>query len=328
MAFNKTIFLGVKLDYILGVDGGGTKTMIAVAGLDGEIIIERSIGSINFKSIGVEGALKNFIFGINSVIKELESNDSKPYFKSACFGLAGLNTSYDKVVFVKIILNDTITPYLNLQRAVLCNDTVIGLAAGSMNKNRVIVIGGTGANCYGINEEGNEAKANGWDYILGDEGSGISMGFKTLRAVMQAYDGRGEDTLLTEKVFEFLNINSVDELNRWTYDEVFSKDRFASLSLPLCITAEMGDKVAIKILKEEAEEVIKNISAVVKRLHLEEKEFDLVFVGNNFKCIKYFHKIIVKKLKDSFPKINLIPLTGKPVIGAIRLALESLAPKN
>ncbi|HEY5500788.1 MAG TPA: BadF/BadG/BcrA/BcrD ATPase family protein [Candidatus Humimicrobiaceae bacterium] len=312
------------MDYLLGVDGGGTKTMIAVASLDGEIIIERSIGSINFKSIGVEGALKNFIFGINSVIKELESNDSKPYFKSSCFGLAGLNTSYDKVVFVEIVLNDSITSYLNLQKAVLCNDTVIGLAAGSMNKNRVIIICGTGSNCFGINEEGNEAKANGWDYILGDEGSGTSMGIKTLRAILQSYDGRGDETLLTGKIFEFLNINSIDELNRWTYDDPFSKDRFASLSFPLCITAEMGDKVAIRILKEEAEEVIKNVSAVVKRLNLEEREFDLVFVGNNFKCMKYFQKIITKKLKDSFPKINFIPLTRKPVIGAIRIALKNL----
>jgi N-acetylglucosamine kinase-like BadF-type ATPase len=312
------------LNYLLGVDGGATKTTIAVGNLKGEIIIEKSLSTTNFKSIGVEGATKNFVSGINSVIKELENNDSKPFFKSSYFGLSGLNTSYDKVVFVSIVLNDSITSYLNLQKAVLCNDTVIGLAAGSMNKNRVIIICGTGSNCYGVNEEGNEAKANGWDYILGDEGSGISMGFRTLRAVMRAYDGRGDETLLTKAVFEFLNINSVDELNRWTYDEPFSKDRFASLSLPLCKIAEMGDKVAIKILKEEAEEVITNVSAVVKRLHLEEKNFDLVFVGNNFKCIKYFKKIILKNLKDAFPNINYIPLTGKPVVGAIRLALENL----
>ena len=312
------------MDYILGVDGGGTKTMIAVADLNGEIIIEKSIGSINFKSIGVDGAAKNFVQGIKSVIKELESDGSTPYFKSSYFGLAGLNTSYDKVVCVKIVLNESINSYLNLQKAVLCNDTVIGLAAGSMNKNKVIIICGTGSNCYGINEEDDEAKANGWDYILGDEGSGISMGIKTLRAIMQAYDQRGDETLLTKKVYEFLNINSVDELNKWTYDDTFSKDRFASLSLPLCETAEMGDKVAIKILKEEAEEVIKNVTAVVKRLHLEDKEFDLVFVGNNFKCIKYFQKIILKKLKDNFPNVNFIPLTSKPVIGAIRLAKKNL----
>lgn len=312
------------MDYLLGVDGGGTKTTIAVANLKGEIIIEKLINSINFKSVGVEGAKKNFVSGINSVIKELKNKNDEPFFKSSYFGLAGLNTSYDKVVYANIILNESITSYLNPQKSVLCNDTVIGLAAGSMNKNRVIIICGTGSNCYGVNGEGSEAKANGWDYLLADEGSGISMGFKVLHAIMRAYDGRGEETLLTKAIFEFLNINSIDELNRWAYDEPFTKDRFASLSLPLCSVAETGDKVAIKILKEEAEEVIISVSTVVKKLHMENRSFDLVFVGNNFKCIKYFKKIILKNLKKSFPYINYIPLTSKPVEGAIRLALQNL----
>lgn len=38
-----------------------------------------------------------------------------------------------------------------------------------------MIICGTGSNCVGINEEGKEAQANGWDYILGDEGSGIKL---------------------------------------------------------------------------------------------------------------------------------------------------------
>jgi len=313
------------LDYLLGVDGGGTKTIIAVANLDGKIIIEKLISSINFKSVGVKGAKENLISGLNIIIEELINKDkNQPFFVSSYFGLAGLNTSYDENVYREIIFNKDIIDYLNINKAVLCNDTVIGLAAGSMNKNRIIIICGTGSNCYGVNEEGKEAKANGWDYILADEGSGISMGIKTLKAIMRAYDGRGEPTLLTKTVFDFLKINSIDELNRWTYDIPFSKDRFASLSLPLCNTAEMGDKVAINILKEEAEEVIISVSTVVRKLNLENKNFDLVFVGNNFKCIKYFKKIILKKLKNMFPFINYVPLTNKPVEGAINLALKNL----
>ena len=71
-------------------------------------------------------------------------------------------------------------------------------------KNGIIIICGTGSNCYGINEEGMHAKTTGWDYILGDEGSGTSMGFKTLRAIMKAYDGRGPQTMLIKTVFSIL----------------------------------------------------------------------------------------------------------------------------
>ena len=59
-------------------------------------------------------------------------------------------------------------------------------------------------------------------------------------------------------------------------------------------------------------------------LYLANKEFDLVFVGNVFKCDKYFKNILIKKLKNKFPKINFITLNDKPVKDAIRLAIENL----
>lgn len=313
------------MKYILGLDGGGTKTVIAAADLNGKIIAEIEFGSTNFKGIGVENSKKNFIEGFLRLAGNLksDSDNSEPFFESSCFGLAGLNTDCDRKIFYEIILNDTVKPFLNLDKVVLCNDSVIGLAAGTHKKNGIIIICGTGSNCYGINEEGMHAKTTGWDYILGDEGSGTSMGFKTLRAIMKAYDGRGPQTMLIKTVFEYIGINNIDELNSWVYDKPFSKDRFASLSLPLCNTAEMGDKVAINILKEEAKEVILSIKTVAKKLNLDSKDFDLVFVGKNFRCVKYFKKIIMKELKKLFPSINFTPLTNKPVEGAIKIAMRN-----
>jgi N-acetylglucosamine kinase-like BadF-type ATPase len=75
-----------------------------------------------------------------------------------------------------------------------------------------MIICGTGSNCVGINEEGKEAKANGWDYILGDKGSWYKIGIKVLRALMRSYNGRGSDTLLSKTILEDLSIGSVLEL--------------------------------------------------------------------------------------------------------------------
>ncbi|HAX17410.1 MAG TPA: hypothetical protein DCY00_02285 [Actinobacteria bacterium] len=312
------------MEYILGVDGGGTKTLAAAADKDGRILAEIQFGSSNYKSSGFKRAKSNYTKGIISLAGKLKKsfNDENPFFKSACIGLAGLNTSYDQKMFNALILNDDLKATMDFNNTILVNDTVIGLAAGSLKENRVIIIAGTGSNCYGINAEGAQAKANGWDHILGDEGSGFSMGIHTLRAVMRAYDGRGPETLLTRNVFEYLKIKDIDELNMWTYDTAFSKDRFASLSLILCNTAEEGDRVAIKILKKEALEVILNVKTVVRKLKLEDKDFDLVFVGKNFRCKKYFTEIVKKKLKNDFPLINFLPLTNRPVEGAVRLAVS------
>ncbi len=314
------------MEYVLGVDGGGTKTLAAAADMDGKIVAEIQFGSSNFKSSGFERAKDNYTKGILSLAWKLKKSfkDKTPFFKRACIGLAGLNTAYDRKMFNELVLNDDLRPILDIDNTIMVNDTVIGLAAGSVKENRLIIIAGTGSNCYGINDKGVQAKANGWDHILGDEGSGFSMGIHTLRAVMRAYDGRGPETLLTRNVFEYLKIKDIDELNMWTYDTEFTKDRFASLSLVLCNTAEMGDRVAIKILKKEALEVILNIKTVARKLKLENKDFDLVFVGKNFRCKKYFTDIIIEKLRNDFPLINFLPLTNRPVEGAVRLAVANI----
>lgn len=311
------------MDYILGVDGGGTKTTALIADIKGNHIIESESGSSNYKSIGVKSAKENINNVVISAIENLGlRNKHKLIFKSTCFGLAGNDSNEDTKIYKEIIFNDVIEKYLDRNKIIICNDTRIGLAAGSDSKNGVMIICGTGSNCYGINEQGREAKVNGWDYILGDEGSGYEIGIKALRALMRAYDGRGENTLLSKTILENLNIKDVSELIKWAYSYYFSKDRIAAITKTVCKTAEMGDKISKKILKEEADEAIISVKTVVDKLGLADKEFDLVFVGNVFKCEKYFKSVLMRKLKSKFTKINFKPLTKKPVEGAIKLALR------
>jgi len=311
------------LDYILGVDGGGTRTIVQVADLSGEVVAESESGSSNYKSVGIKIAKENINKAVFKVIDLL--NNSKEFtFKNACFGLSGNDSCEDRDIYHKIIFNSKIKDYLNPASTIICNDTRIGLAAGSNSKNGIMIICGTGSNCYGINEEGKEAKVNGWDYILGDEGSGYAVGIKALRALMKAYDGRGENTLLFKTILEDLNIKNVSELIRWAYIDSFSKDKIAAIAKTVCRTAEMGDRISIKILEEEAMEAINSVTVVANKLNIADKKFDLVFVGNLFKCEKYFKSVLMKKLKSKFTQINFMPLTEKPVEGAIKLALGNL----
>jgi N-acetylglucosamine kinase-like BadF-type ATPase len=305
------------------VDGGGTRTIVQVADLSGEVVAESESGSSNYKSVGIKIAKENINKAVFKVIDLL--NNSKEFtFKNACFGLSGNDSCEDRDIYHKIIFDSKIKDYLNPASTIICNDTRIGLAAGSNSKNGIMIICGTGSNCYGINEEGKEAKVNGWDYILGDEGSGYAVGIKALRALMKAYDGRGESTLLFKTILEDLNIKNVSELIRWAYNDSFSKDKIAAIAKTVCRTAEMGDRISIKILEEEATEAVNSVTVVANKLNMADKKFDLVFVGNLFKCEKYFKSVLMKKLKSKFTQINFMPLTEKPVEGAIKLALRNL----
>ncbi|MDD5622418.1 MAG: BadF/BadG/BcrA/BcrD ATPase family protein [Actinomycetota bacterium] len=310
------------MEYILGVDGGAFKTLVRVADLSGKPLIETKAGSSNYKSIGSELAKDNINKAILEAIYKL--NNSDVTFRSACFGMAGNNTTKDKDNFKDIIFNNEIKCYFNPSKTFIYNDTRIGLAAGSDNKNGIIIICGAGSNCFGINEQGKEAKANGWDYILSDEGSGYEIGRKALRAVMKAYDGRGDATLLTKAILNELKLKNIPEFIEWAYSKGNRKDKIASLAKVVCESAEKSDAVGIRILEEEVKEVMDSIKVVVKKLDLTDKNFDLVFVGSLFKCEKYFKNILIEKLKYNFPKINFLPLIKKPVEGAVKLALMNM----
>jgi len=314
-----------QVGYILGVDGGGSKTTAQIADTSGKKIAQAVSSSSSYKSVGVKRAIENLNTAVFNAITNL--NVSKNInFISSCFGFAGNNNSVgkDPEIYREIVFNEKLSNHLNSKRTVICNDTRIGLEAGSKNKNKMILIAGTGSNCFGINEDGKQAGATGWDYILADEGSGYQVGLKALRAIIKAHDGRGRKTLLSKTILKEIKLKNILDLTEWVYKIPFSKAKIGVLAKTVCMTAGMGDEVSIDILTQEAEEAVTSVITVAYKLGFENKDFDLVLVGGLFKCEKYFKNILMNRLKENLSKINFIPLTSNPVEGAIKLAIKGL----
>lgn len=311
------------MNYLLGVDGGGSKTTVQIADVNGKVIAQAVSGASSYKSVGINRAIGNLNTAIFNAAGSLKTSGAI-YFISSCFGFAGNDAGEDSKTYRKIVFNNKLRSYLNSKGTIICNDTRIGLESESENKNKIILIAGTGSNCSGINEDGRQVKASGWDFILADEGSGYEVGLKALKAVMRAYDGRGEKTLLSKTILEELNLKETLDLTKWAYDGSFSKHKIGALAKTVCKTAEMGDKVSIDILAEEAYEAAISVITVAHKLGFEKKDFDLIFVGGLFKCEKYFKNILVHRLKEKFTHINFKPLIGNPVEGAIKLAIDRL----
>ena len=135
--------MAYNTDYILGVDGGGTKTVAQISDLSGKKLAISTSGSCNYKSVGVNKAIENLNSAIFDAIKNI-SESEKIYFISSCFGIAGNDSEEDLKVFQRIVFNKEMKNYLNPGKTIICNDTRIGLAAGSSGKNRIILICGTG----------------------------------------------------------------------------------------------------------------------------------------------------------------------------------------
>ena len=309
--------------YVLGVDGGGTKTAARITGIEGNIISEAKGDSANYKSVGARRAANN----LNGVVVDAVNKSclgQKIVFDSACFGLSGLDSPKDEQIYKGIIFKPPLLGYLKREKTIICNDSRIGLYAGSDRPNAIMIICGTGSNCFGKNSAGKETKANGWDFILGDEGSGFSIAVKALKSVMRDYDGRGGSTLLSKTILGELKLKDIYSLIAWVYNPFLDTGKIASLAKVVCKTAQKGDKVSIDILAGEAKEAELSVSAVAEKLGLVNEDFDLVFVGSVFRCEKYFKSILEGNLKKRFPNINFVPFAKKPVSGAIRLAIMNI----
>lgn len=315
------------MDLILGVDGGGTKTTVQVADVNGNELSQTICSSTSYLSVGGEKAAGNLNEGVFAAVEKAgfrEGEKDKVYFKSSCFGFAAYNIPEDLKIYQGIVFNPVLKKYINRRKCLIYNDTRIGLEAGSSRPDKIIIIAGTGSNCFGINEEGKQAGSNGWDYILADEGSGYRVSVEAMRAVMRAYDGRGRETLLTANILDELGLKNEKELNSWVYRGEFSKERIGSLAKVVCMTAGIGDDVSRDILKREAEEAVVSVAAVAEKLGFADREFDLVMVGGLFKCKEYFKDIFTMELAGRYRGINFRPLVTNPVAGAVKLAIENL----
>jgi len=315
------------MKYILGVDGGGSKTTVQISDIEGKKLSRVVCGASSYKSVGREKAVENLDRGVLKAISNLK-DQKDVHFISSCFGFAGNDVSEDQRVYGAIVFNEKISGYLDHEKTIICNDTRIGLEAGSESKNRIVIIAGTGSNCLGVNEEGKTAGASGWDYILADEGSGYGVGHKALKAVVRSYDGRGEKTILTRLILDKLRLEKVLDLTGWVYDAPFSKIKISALAKTVCSAALMGDRVSMEILEEEAKEASISVITVAKKLGLSDRKFDLVFIGGLFKCKEYFKNILINDLKKELSKVNFIPGLINPVEGAIKLAIKNLKTKK
>jgi N-acetylglucosamine kinase-like BadF-type ATPase len=140
--------------------------------------------------------------------------------------------------------------------------------AGSAPPWGLAVIGGTGSIVYGWDAQGRSARAGGWGYLLGDEGSGYAVGLAGLRAVTKAHDGTGSPTLLAERILSALGLDAPPDLIRWMYRAPLPRAEVAALSRVVEASAAEGDPLAAAILEEAGRDLAAAAVAVAARLGL------------------------------------------------------------
>ena len=301
--------------YIVGIDGGGTRTVGILTTKTGQCLARVQSGPSNYHVVG-EAKTQAIL---ESVIGELCEKSGIPSESAIhfCLGMAGLGRAEDRKVVGRIC--DELG--ISKNRRILTHDAHIALVGGTEKQQGVIVISGTGAIVYGVNTNGDEARASGWGYLLGDEGSGYDIGIKGLRAVARAADGRGNPTELTNRILHRLERNEPSELIRWTH--AASRDEIAQLAEVIFDTAQTTDAVATEIVDEAADELLCAAESVIKQLEFTEL-FDIVLSGGNLIHQPMFSDKLRHRLARIQPKASVLLPKHEPAYGAVLLARTAL----
>jgi N-acetylglucosamine kinase-like BadF-type ATPase len=297
--------------HVLGIDAGGTKTVCQLADDQGEVVTEARRGGANLQAVGeleVEKVL-------NDVMEEAIGDlDIRP--AAICLGIAGVDRPDDARVVRAIMKRIGYKA-----RVLVVNDALVALEAGAPDQPGVVVIAGTGSIAYGRNERNQAARAGGWGYMLGDEGSGYWIGRAALRAVLRESDRRGPRTRLTGLLLNYYGVARAQDLIHQVYHGTLRPSAIAALAQCVQGAFTDGDAVAIGILRGSADQLESSALSVAKRLEIVGSEFPFVLSGGIFRAVPWLEEELSRRLPLASPRSRTILLNVEPAMGAVRLAL-------
>ena len=305
------------MEYIVGIDGGGTKTKLTLCDKEGNILHTVTSGPSNILSSGYEVAKKSITEVINEGI--LESGYELEQCASLCIGVAGAGREHIKRQLEEIIRS---TGYKG--KLVITHDAETALVGGTEGKEGILIIAGTGTICYGKTKEGKIHRLSGWGHIIGDEGSAYSIGIKILNAVMKAYDGRGEETALTNLLLEHMGIHSEDEIITSIYSPKVTKEHIAALASLIDKGCKLHDKVALEIVDETVEDLYICVDAMIKALESTSRSVKIIIHGSVLVKNTYINKGFKEKLKETYPLAGVYPMAYDAAYGAVLIAKQNL----
>jgi len=221
---------------IIGLDIGGTKTH-GVRFEDGRAVADESAGSSNVQNVSPEDAAFN--------LAELFARIGGGKVTQVYAGAGGIDTHDDAAALAALI-----EPHVPGARITVVHDSRLLLAAGRASTG-VAVIAGTGSAAWGRNAEGGEARAGGWGYLLGDEGSGYWLGREAVRHSLRRMN---QGLPVDELTAALLESCGVDDPNRLIslFHSPDTGRRFWAQQARLVVEAAAAGHVASQQLLDQA----------------------------------------------------------------------------
>lgn len=304
--------------FVLGIDGGGTKTQAIIADEAGRLRGMGLGGSSNYDDVGMEKARD----GIHAAVQQArrQSGLGEEPFAAAFLGMAGVVSEKDRETIRAIARQLCLAADEQVE---VDHDCRIALAGGLSGRPGIVLIAGTGSSCYGRTASGASWRSGGWGHLISDEGSGYWLGIQALRCAAASYDGRLRSAL-EERVREALRLGKMEDLMRRLYVVGMTRSEIAALAPLVIEAARQGDATALDLLLRGASDLIQMASAVAERLQFPAGHRELALVGGLFNAGEAILAPLREAVYRRLPGWRLVRAELPPASGAALLALQSL----
>lgn len=287
---------------VIGLDIGGSRTH-GVRAVDGAIVAEAFGRSANVASVGADVA--------GTVLAEVVAALGTDGVAAVCAGAAGAGSPEPAALVTELIAQ--LVPGAAVQ---VVHDARLLLAAAGLDAG-IAVVSGTGSAAWGIRDDGTSARAGGWGYLLGDEGSAYAVAIAAVRHVLGRSDAGQPPDRLTGALLDRCGLDRPEQLVEHAYRH---PDR-AYWAEHARIVGELAwDRAADTLLGDAAAALAALVRTVTTRL---EFAGPVVLAGGFLTHQPRLQTL----LRDQLPGAEVIVLEVAPVHGAVRLAQRCLASR-
>ena len=238
---------------IIGVDGGGTKTVAVAAGMDGSILAVQRGAGINYNNIGMDKARST----LRQVIDGLLEKCGRDYAE-ICVGMPALDMAADEATTLAFA-GDAFDP----ARLDLQSDAYTALQGFTLGKPGMIVICGTGSILLLMDGKGAQHVHGGWGHLLGDPGSSHTLALSGLRAAIDAWEHVGPKTALTQAAQAHFSLAHPRQLIDRVYAPDCAPDTIARFAKEVLLLAAEGDEQALRIVEMNMAHIAGQAAALI-----------------------------------------------------------------
>jgi N-acetylmuramic acid 6-phosphate etherase len=316
--------VGVAADLYLGIDGGGTHTVALLAraesgpGRGWTLIGRGEAGPSNLQAVGSARALDALNEAVGKAFAAARL--ARRTVSAACLGLAGAGRPEDQALIKEWAAGIKLAASVEVS-----GDASLLLAAGTPHGWGVAVVAGTGSMAFARDAAGSKARAGGWGYLLGDEGSGYALVVSALQAVARAADGRGPATELTGRLLERLGLTRANELIGAIYRGGLDRTALAALAPVVFEIADAGDETAAAIVSQGAGQLAELVAAAARQAGVQDMPFPLALAGGVLLATPRYQEKVVMNLTSHGLRVEPVTLVPEPAEGAVRMALLAAA---